>query len=282
MMTNSADRECFCKNYQAGAKWIQCSAVGCDTKWWHTTCAGLENITDACVKKLRYTCPMCVIAANNLICLVRDSYQLEIAEEIGKCLPDIVKTVVKETSDALSKSYAETVKKENKALLKDTVKSTSQNALKETMKFVDANLAEQRKRTRNVIISAVDEGENEICEDTVFEIFNNIDKNFKKADIANCKRISNKRDQNGTENHERPRLILATLCYEQDALYFHNSGYGRKYGDNCWINPDLTKAERDARYKLRCDRRAKYAKEAAQVLASEEEVSAEASATAKN
>ena len=134
-----------------------------------------------------------------------------------------------------------------------------------------------------MIISAVDEGENEICEDTVFEIFKSIDGNFKKVDIANCKRISNKKNENGTTNHDRPRLILATLRYEQDALYFHNSGYGRKYGDNCWINPDLTKAERDARYKLRCDRRAKYAKEAAGASAStpEEDVLPESIATAK-
>ena len=43
---------------------------------------------------------MCVIAANNLRCLVHDTYQIEIKEEIGKCLPDIVKTVVKETAES--------------------------------------------------------------------------------------------------------------------------------------------------------------------------------------
>ena len=227
---------------------------------WHTTCAGLENITDYCIKQLKYTCPMCVIAANNLRCLVRDTYQIEIAEEIGKCLPAIVKTVVKETTDAVPKSYAETVKRENKALLKDTVKSTSENALKETMKFVDANLAEQRKRTRNVIISGVSEAENENCGDTVFQILNQIDESFEKSDIANSKRIGLKRRSEGeTDVDQRPRLLLVTLRYEQDALYFHNSGFGRKYGENCWLNPDLTKAERDARYKFRCEKREKTA-----------------------
>ena len=267
-------RECYCKQDRPREKWIQCSAVGCETPWWHVTCAGLENITDGCIKKLKYTCPMCVIAANNLRCLVRDTYQIEIAEEIGKCLPDIVKTVVKETTDAVSKSYAETVKRENKALLKDTVKSTSENALKETMKFVDANLAEQRKRTRNVIISGVNEAEEQNCEDTVFNIFNRIDGKFEKSDIANCKRIGSKKDQNengedGASRDERPRLILVTLRYEQDALYFHNSGFGRKYGENCWINPDLTKAERDARYKLRCARREKLTNAASSEAPSE-------------
>ena len=227
--------ECYCKQDQPGEKWIKCSAVGCETQWWHVSCAGLENITDACIKKLKYTCPMCVIAANNLRCLVRDTYQIEIAEEIGKCLPDIVKTVVKETTDAVAKSYAETVKKENKALLKDTVKSTSENALKETMKFVDANLAEQRKRTRNVIISGVNEVENEDCGDAVCNIFNRFDVKFERSEIANCRRIGSRGQRNDSPDAEqidtKPRLILATLCYEQDALFFHNSGVGRKFGE---------------------------------------------------
>ena len=250
--------ECFCKEDQAGSKWIKCSAVGCETRWWHAQCAGLENITDTCLRKLKYTCPMCVIAANNLRCLVRDTYQIEIAEEIGKCLPDIVKTVVKETTDAVSKSYAETVKKENQVLLKNTVKSTSENALKETMKFVDANLAEQRKRTRNVIVSGVNEVEEEDCGDTAFQMFSHIDGNFKKCDIVNSKRIGQKKkDENDASTNEKPRLLLVTLRYEQDALFFHNCGTGRKYGDHCWINADLTKSERDARYKLRCAKREK-------------------------
>ena len=255
-----AKHECYCKTEQAGAKWIKCSAVGCETRWWHATCAGLENISDACIKKLKYTCPMCVIAANNLRCLVRDTYQIEIAEEIGKCLPEIVKTVVKETTDAVTKSYAETVKKENKALLKDTVKSTSENALKETMKFVDANLAEQRKRTRNLIISGVDEVEEENCGETVFQMLSHIDGSFKKDDIANCRRIGQKKqEENDAESEVKPRLLLVTLRYEQDALFFHNCGIGRKYGESCWINAD-PKSERDARYKLRCAKREKKAK----------------------
>ena len=253
-------KECYCKQDQPGAKWIKCSAVGCETQWWHTTCAGLENNTDACVKKMKYTCPMCVIAANNLRCLVCDTYQIEIAEEIGKCLPDIVKTVVKETTDAVTKSYADTVKKENKVLLKDAVKSTSENALKETMKFVDANLAEQRKRTRNVIISGVNEAQQENCTETVFQMFSHIDESFQKSDILNSKRIGQKKqNENGTISDTRPRLLLVTMRYEQDALFFNNSGSGRKYGDHCWINADLTKSEREARYKLRCARREKRA-----------------------
>ena len=152
-------------------------------------------------------------------------------------------------------------KKENKALLKDTVKSTSENALKETMKFVDANLAEQRKRTRNLIISGVDEVEEENCGETVFQMLSHIDGSFKKDDIANCRRIGQKKqEENDAESEVKPRLLLVTLRYEQDALFFHNCGIGRKYRESCWINADLTKSERDARYKLRCAKREKKAK----------------------
>ena len=44
------------------------------------------------------------------------------------------------------------------------------------------------------------------------------------------------------------RLTLVTLKYKEDASITHNYGRGRKFTDCIWINPDLTKVERDALY----------------------------------
>ena len=76
---------------------------------------------------------MCCFCTWYFKCVKSDSTEFadEISNEIKKCLPSIVKQVVCDVKQAtISKSYADSVKKENKAMLKETVKSTSQNAFK--------------------------------------------------------------------------------------------------------------------------------------------------------
>ena len=258
--TNEDHSECPCSQNVPGAKWIKCGAVGCQSPWWHVNCAGLEGLTDAQIRKLKYSCPKCTIAALGLK-VVSDDTMLskDISEEIQKCLPAIVKTVVKETSEAMAKSYADTLKKENKAIMKETVKTTSQTALKETMKRVDANFTEQRKRTRNLIVSGIDENENEDLINEVSKVLKGVDRSFPNGQILNCKRLGAKKDGNETDSPRqyRSRLIVVTLRNENDAVFFHNNGTGRQCQESIWLNADLTKDEREARYKLRCERRQK-------------------------
>ena len=51
--------------------------------------------------------------------------------------------------------------------------------------------------------------------------------------------------------------MLAVFKREEDAQYFHNWGRGRDLGGNKWVNPDLTRTERDALFKKRDERRKK-------------------------
>ena len=257
---------CPCGLEHEGAKWIQCGALGCDSPWWHLKCAGLEGLTDGAIRKIKYTCPKCAVFALGMKCVKHGSTEFadEISNEIKKCLPSIVKQVVNETSATISKSYADSVKKENKAMLKETVKSTSQNALKETLKRVDANLTEQRKRTRNVIITGVEEKDNENVQTEVTNVLQKIEENFLSSQILNCKRLGPKRDENNEQSTTRKyksRMIMVTLRNENDAVFFHGNGSGRKVSERIWLNADLTKDEREAKYKLRVQKREKKAKQ---------------------
>merc|ERR1712243_204066 len=109
------------------------------------------------------------------------------SNEIKKCLPSISKQVFNETSATISGSCADGVKEENKAMLKET--NTTQNALKETLKRVDVNVTEQRKRTGSVIITGVDERDDENVQTEVTSVLQRIEENFISSQIVNCERL---------------------------------------------------------------------------------------------
>ena len=62
-------------------------------------------------------------------------------------------------------------------------------------------------------------------------------------------------------------LLSVLIVAEGDAVYAHNTGRGRKIvmdsqtGKAVWINPDLTKLERDARLNARKERQQKRREE---------------------
>ena len=55
-------------------------------------------------------------------------------------------------------------------MLDETVKATSNKALKESMKSLESNLAEKKRRTRNIIIRGVPEQNGEDSKEVVFEL----------------------------------------------------------------------------------------------------------------
>ena len=50
-------------------------------------------------------------------------------------------------------------------------------------------------------------------------------------------------------------LLRVILKYHDDALWFYRNGNGRRVQPGIWINPDLTKQERDAKYIARVKQR---------------------------
>ena len=94
--------------------------------------------------------------------------------------------------------------------------------------------------------------------------YKKIEENFLSSQILNCKRLGPKRDENNEQSTTRKyksRMIMVTLRNENDAVFFHGNGSGRKVSERIWLNADLTKDEREAKYKLRVQKREKKAKQ---------------------
>ena len=127
------------------------------------------------------------------------------------------------------------------------MKATSNKALKESMKSLESNLAEKKRRTRNIVISGVPEQDEEDSKDLVFNMIKPLEEKLVQNDVLIVKRMG--------QNSTKPRLLHVVLKYEIDATTFHNGGAGRKIDDRIWINPDLTRTERDILYQKHVQRR---------------------------
>ena len=154
--------------------------------------------------------------------------------------------------------WTEVLKKEApKKIITNIVEASSDVALKKSIQLIDANLTEQRKRSRNVIITGVEEHAEENLVSTVIA---NLNGECVPRDIGQCKRLGTLPKPSEKRNKPvKPRPILVIFRDEQDALYFHNYSRGRKvFSDqNVWVNPDLTRTEREAMYMKRENRRTK-------------------------
>ena len=246
--------------------------------WYHIECINIAralydliNGNEVAVDDgIRWFCPSCRASTDD-ISQEPSSLKETIQQEIKDILPVIVKNVLTESKQCpenLSKTFADIVKKQQNHILKETIQTTSDTALKETMKSLETNLAEKKKRGRNIIITGVVEKKNEKPFQEVLEIVQSLEPKMKMNDILHVKRIgSSKKDESVKEGSSvkviKPRLLLVSLKYESDAAFLHNNGYGRKVtcvnddSMHAWINPDLTRAERDAQYELRVQRRKK-------------------------
>ena len=66
------------------------------------------------------------------------------------------------------------------------------------------------------------------------------------------------------QQNSKPRPILLKMRYEDDATYCHSYGKGfkiRREKFEAWANPDLTQAEREAKFNERKARREEELKE---------------------
>ena len=250
-----------CKDkVQTNQKGMSCER--CEV-WFHISCVNINaTLYDLLVKEdceddgFRWFCPTCRGKSAEG---TSENVKAVIQSEIKNTLPDIVKTVLTESNqcaEILSKTYADIVKKQQNNMINETVKATSNMALKESMISLESNLAEKKRRSRNVIITGVPEGEEEVTEDIVYNTLKPFEARLNKNEILAASRLGRRNENSETDQSRRPRMIIVTLKFESDATSFHNNGIGRKIEDsNIWVNPDLTRTERDVLYRKRVQRR---------------------------
>lgn len=251
---------------------MQCNEC---TMWWHPSCVGLDGLTHYMTKKLsNWKCPVCYKLDRKIIeklelnqgdlatanagdealnKILRDEVKAiipEVVEEIKAGVKmafqeDAVKEFVSGAKEAMTRSWAEVAKTEQKKVIKEVVEQTSDVALQKGLGKISADLSEQKNRSRNCVVSNIPEDDAKPLIEVVTS-YSDLNAN----DIADTKRLG---EQKNGEN----RLILVRFKSEDVAQEFHNYGRGRHLGSQIWVNPDLTKTERTARFQMRKERREK-------------------------
>jgi len=204
-----------------------------------------------------------------------------IKSAVKDLLPGVVTQVVKEIVKPDSKgkmSWAEILKTGLKDQLVGDMNKTfettigtqlakNQNEImRKTAQKQDQDYYERERRSRNVVISNVEESKSERNHERI-----NFDKEAASAilDIStdDVVKVFRAGPQLGTgKNKERtkPRILIVTMKTPEMAKSRHNYGMGVKElpeegtssylseGDSCfWINPDLSRTERIANYEAR-------------------------------
>ena len=251
---------------------MQCTE--CDI-FWHPACVGLAGLSYYSASTItEYKCPRCFSLDKEIIENLGLTVESEsdggvdiraaVRAEMNAMIPEVVEEVkagvrialsedsvqqlVSGAKEAITKLYSDVTKTEQKRVIKEVVEQTSEAALTKGLGRISADLSEQKNRGRNCIVSNIPEGHggDKATLTEVVASFGIVEAN----DVADCKRL-------GELKPGANRLVLVIFKREDVAADFHNYGRGRNIEGDVWVNPDLTRTEREARFQMRQDRRRK-------------------------
>ena len=173
-----------------------------------------------------------------------------------------VPKIIEESISKSDKKWSDIVKQNKEEFKKQTLEARKQTKLVEKS-ITDAKQKqaveniERQKRIRNVVISNVQELETADSDEKRDEhdMKEAVDiLGIESEDISKVYRVGARR-----EDAAHPRRLVVVLESPDAAKRLHNFGRGRAiYKDNKiehWVNPDLIKADRDANYRARNERR---------------------------
>ena len=283
----NSDDDVYVEKYCACGVWQEYGYVGCDVdgceSWWHTCCVGFG--TDGLKKEWidaveLWTCPKCVVKqfAKGVVSTKEEIAQT-VKEEIQLLLPDIVKTVAKETEKSAGPTWAALFKDEQ-LNNKEAAKKQAEDAKKQAQKVEDAirenrakmladNL-ERERRKRNVVVSHIPESpyqeynKRQMHEkQSVMAILRVKEPRIDPQDIVSVVRAG---PRPGTETQTEgrkfngPRQMIVKMKTPHIAEHLHNYGAGtpiRMGSDGIkgkitnWINEDLIQADRKSNFDAR-------------------------------
>ena len=257
---------CFCCqnwNEEDGRKtdvWISCSTC---QEWWHVSCAGFEGLTQPMVKKIKkWNCHFCFVVpdrlksakltnevAKELKNVIQEAVKVSVVESIQGV---IVNNVINEANKSVSKTWAQIASGDATKLITEVVQVTSGPVLSQSVQLIEANFAERRRRSRNIIVSNLPDSAEETESDLKDLICSTVKNEITPGDIVHAKRIGSFGRSNVQAKKYRGRLVIATLKKEDDAITLHKNGRGYAFwgataAENVWVNADLPKCDRDAK-----------------------------------
>ena len=273
--------DCPCKQYIAGARIICCE--NCKV-WYHIVCVKLAGLSKLAIESIEhYECPFCIVSAGVLLPpehheinntdyqhlkqAVTSTIKETIRNELSCIMEKTKVDIVTESSEAV-RSYVDVVKTEVKTAFD---KKPPTQLVRETVRQIDADTMERVKRECNVIINHVPEkttnGQN--LRESDMDFLTTVC-GMRDDEIVTCFRAG--KISTSDETHAAPRPLVVKLETKETAMYWCDNGKG--YRISCiddsddgkekyfWINQDLCRADREAQFFLREERRRRVAEKA--------------------
>ena len=271
---------CTCGQYIEDSVEIEC--VNCKN-WFHLKCVHLGGLTEEGTQDIEcYVCPFCIVASavlpppqnhaviekadeklrHSVACVVQKTLKTELTSilELTKpeALTSVLETVEKDISESSKnvKTYLDAFKTDIKTTIKE---KPPVQLIKETVRQIDADQLERVKRECNVVINNVpEESDGKKSKDNDLNFLYDVCR-FGKNEVVSCFRAGKvvKRDC-GSE--PLPRPLVVKLRSKDSAAYWSNEGRGWRVKDSesenvYWINQDLNRADREAQFFAREQRR---------------------------
>ena len=275
--------DCPCNEYIPDEITICCEKC---QLYWHLRCVALSGLTTAMVLAIEcWLCPYCYVnpvpktasqdsitstsSCNtirtmlktelNLItpvlrAAVKDAVNSTIEKQQERVV-EAVGSIVEKVTDKSIKSYADVNKTQKKKILEEVKNvESSKKVVEEVCRKIDNDYIERECRRRNVMVSGVAEikssnSRNRREGDTNF-LINTL--GMEADEIEVCFRAGEVK--NDRQGNPVPRPLIVKMKSVDNAEYWHDFGKGFKV-DNYWINADLCKADREASFFSRQDRR---------------------------
>lgn len=267
---------CLCEDGPVAVNsMIQCTKC---IRWWHPACVGLAGLNKhGCNKIQNWNCPLCfelppgvkdklggddtgvdstsVRGIKEVVKKGMEEAMPKMIEKIQEQYNKQIENFKTEATELVGKTWAEVAKVGQAKIMTEVSQNTTETALKETMTFINTNLTEMQNRVNNVIISDLQETEEEDVVTTAYSVLQPV-VDIPQSDIVKARRL-------GKAANGKNRMLMVTLRHEQDCKFLHNYKAGRKVvlanNREIWINADLTKTERDVAFQKREEQRARRA-----------------------
>ena len=269
---------CTCGQYIVDSVEIEC--VRCEN-WFHLKCVHLGGLTQEGADDIEgYVCPFCIVASavlpppknhavlenadeklrHSVASVVQMSLKTELTSilELSKpeALTTVLETVEKDISESSKnvKSYLDAFKTDIKTTMKE---KPPVQLVKEAVRQIDADQLERVKRECNVVINNVPEKSDGKKDNDLNFLYNVCE--FEKTEVVSCFRAGKiVKPESGSD--PLPRPLVVKLKSKDSAMYWSNQGRGWRVKDSetenvYWINQDLNRADREAQFFVREQRR---------------------------
>ena len=269
--------DCVCKEHKPGEVSVACDTC---TVYWHLCCVGLKGLTETMMDAVEHwDCPNCFHCplkreekSNSTVPTTPEnrSLQLLIKEELNLINPVIrstikdairkalpaelctmsdVKDILEESTGKAIKSYADiTATSQKKVLDEMSLAQASQTVVEEVSVRINTDKIERDNRKLNLCVLKVPESLGASAKQRQGDDFKFCRETLRihKDDMVSCHRAG-KLD---TSNKEHCRPLIIQMVNLASVEHYANYGKGWKE-EKYWINLDLCKADRDARFLVR-------------------------------